>query len=239
MRHTQVLPLLSSLVIVTFAMLVFRRYRRHGGAHLLLWGLGLTMFAAASVSEAYSARAWHPAAFRLWYLCGAVYTAAWLGQGTVFLLSPQRRPAVVSAVVLAGGSLIAGYFVLAAPLNAAVFDAQRSLSAQYQRILPEGATVRKLTPVFNIYGTLTLVGGALYSAWLLWRRATVPHRVVGNVLIAAGGLFLALAGTLVRLGWADFLYVAELLAAVSMFAGFLLASVPGRRPSAVVGSELT
>ncbi|MBI2122655.1 MAG: hypothetical protein HYT96_00675, partial [Armatimonadetes bacterium] len=53
-----------------------------------------------------------------------------------------------------------------------------------------------------------------------------PTRVIGNILIAAGGLALGFASTLVRLGLADYLYVGELIAAVLMFAGFLLVSTP-------------
>lgn len=232
MTVTQALPVASALVIVVFAALVFRRYRRRGGAHLLVWGIGLTMFGMASLTEAYAALAWHPTAFRLWYLCGAVYSAAWLGQGTVLLQSRRKRLRVLSTAVLAGASVIAGYFVFTTPLDATAFSVHETLSAQFRQILPAGALVRKLTPVFNIYGTLMLVGGALYSAWLLRRQEAASQRVLGNSLIAAGGLSLALASTLVRFGLGDFLYAAELLAAVSMFTGFLLATAPLPLPEA-------
>lgn len=39
-------------------------------------------------------------------------------------------------------------------------------------LLPLGSAVRLTTPFFNIYGLLTLVGGALYSAYLFWRCLT-------------------------------------------------------------------
>lgn len=69
-----------------------------------------------------------------------------------------------------------------------------------------------------------VVGGALYSTWLLWRKEIVPHRVAGNLLIAMGTLSLAFASTLVRLGIGDYLYVGEFTAATLMFAGFVLAT---------------
>src|SRR5713226_11840 len=160
------LPLASSLVIVFFAVLIFRRYHRRGGLPLLVWGIGLTMFGIASLAEAYSAWGWHPVVFRLWYLCGAMLNAAWLGQGTIFLLSRRPRLPWTLCGLLVVGSLIGAYLVFRTPLDATHFTARASLSAQYREILPPGATVRKLTPIFNIYGLLTLVGGALYSAWL-------------------------------------------------------------------------
>lgn len=293
MSVTQLLPVASSTVIVLFAAMVFRRYAQRGGTHLLLWGIGLTMFGIGSLAEAYSALAWHPVVFRMWYLTGAVLNAAWLGQGTVYLLSGQRMPnllvslilgyavaavlfvalakplglttgvvaaliafhgviftiawqrrwvrrwnprrvATVLTTLLVAGSLIATYMLFVVPLNASAFDAGKTLSAQYREILPRGATVRRLTPLFNIYGLIALVGGALYSAWLLWRKEIVPHRVVGNILIAFGGLALGFASTLVRLGLGDYLYLAELVAALSMFLGFLVATmrVPATGPAA-------
>ena len=219
------LPLASSLVIVLFAWLIFHRYGRRGGMPLLAWGIGLAMFGAASLAEAYSTWGWHPVVFRLWYLCGAILTAAWLGQGTVFLLSRRLRLAWILFGLLVVGSLIATYLVFRTPLDGARFTARAPLSAQYREILPAGATERRLTPLFNIYGLSTLVGGALYSAWRLYRTENESQRVVGNILIALGGLVLGFASTLVRLGLADYLSVAELLAAVSMFAGFLFSTV--------------
>lgn len=88
--------------------------------------------------------------------------------------------------------------------------------------------VRTLTPFFNVYGTLTLVGGAIWSAWIFWRKRVLLHRTLGNLLIAAGALLPAMGGTLSRLGGPSLLYLTELLGAVLMFAGFLRATAPLR-----------
>jgi len=293
MSTTQVLPLLSSAIILVFAVLVIRRFAARSGRHLLIWGIGLLLFGFASAAEAYSAAAWSPLAFRLWYLSGAVLSAAWIGQGTVYLLAGVRLPNLLIAlllgyasaaalflslarlfgqgsviagaliafhgVIFAGvfnrtlvrrwhphrlvsvltwlllaGSAVAAYLVFTLPLNASGFDPRLPLSAQYREILPAGAAVRRVTPVFNIYGTLTLVGGALYSAWLLRRRQMAPHRVLGNILIAAGALVIASAGAMVRLGLGDILSLAEVLAAALMFSGFLLTTA---RPAAAGMAE--
>lgn len=93
-------------------------------------------------------------------------------------------------------------------------------------LLPLGAPVRLTTPFFNIYGLLTLVGGAIYSAFLFWRKRVLPNRVLGNILIAAGALSIGFASTLTRLGNGQFLYLGELVAAALMFAGFLAAGKP-------------
>lgn len=219
------LPVTTSLVIVFFVVLIFRRYRRRASTPLLMWGIGLAMFGVASMAEAYATLGWHPVAFRLWYLNGALLNAAWLGQGTLFLLSRRvHLPWIIFGLLLMG-SVVGGILVFRTPIDGAHFRVGAPLSAQYREILQPGATVRKLTPVFNIYGSITLVGGALYSAWLLRRKESVPQRVAGNVLIALGGVAIGLASTLLRFSVADYLYVAELLAAGCMFTGFLLATV--------------
>jgi hypothetical protein len=93
-------------------------------------------------------------------------------------------------------------------------------------LLPLGTPVRLTTPFFNIYGLLTLVGGAIFSAYLFWRKRVLPNRVIGNVLIAAGALSIGFASTLTRLGNGQFLYLGEVISAVLMFAGFLVAGRP-------------
>ena len=88
--------------------------------------------------------------------------------------------------------------------------------------------MRLLTPFFNIYGTVTLVGGAIYSAWMFWRKRILPNRVVGNVFILLGALAPALAGLFSRLGLSGYLYVGELLGAILLFIGFIRATSPHR-----------
>ena len=99
-------------------------------------------------------------------------------------------------------------------------------------LLPLGTPVRLTTPFFNIYGLLTLVGGAIYSAYLFWRKRVMPNRVIANVLIAAGALSIGLASTLTRLGYGQFLYLGELVSAILMFVGFRMAARP--QPDEVV-----
>ena len=123
-------------------------------------------------------------------------------------------------------SLAAAALVLAAPLTAAAAAYHPSLpvSTQYKDILVRGGAVTALTIVLNIYGTLTMVGGAIYSAYLFWRKQVMLNRVVGNILIAAGALMPAMAGSMVKAGLVDALYVSELIGAILMFTGFITAT---------------
>jgi hypothetical protein len=86
--------------------------------------------------------------------------------------------------------------------------------------------VRSLTPFFNIYGTVMLVGGALWSAWLFWRKRVLLHRTLGNIIIAVGGILPAFGGIFSRFGLPNALYLSELAGAVLIFLGFLRATTP-------------
>jgi hypothetical protein len=100
------------------------------------------------------------------------------------------------------------------------------VSTQYKEILTRTAPVIVLTILLNLYGTIGLVGGALYSAFLFWRKKVLINRLLGNILIAAGALMPAMAGTLIQAGLADWLYVSEFFGVVLMYLGFLQATVP-------------
>ncbi|MBU4225057.1 MAG: hypothetical protein KKC71_04470, partial [Chloroflexi bacterium] len=85
------LPLLSSLISFVFAFFVFKRYAERKGAHLLLWGIGTIFYGIGGFCEFYyGAFGWNALVFRLWYLFGAILVAAWLGQGTVYLLAKAK-----------------------------------------------------------------------------------------------------------------------------------------------------
>jgi hypothetical protein len=127
--------------------------------------------------------------------------------------------------ILAVVSLAALGLILAAPIQPGVaFNTNLPVSAQYTNILVRNGTIKALTIVLNIYGTLTLVGGAILSAYLFWRKRVLANRMVGNILIAAGALMPALAGSFIKAGLADWLYVSELLGVVLMYTGFLQAT---------------
>ncbi len=223
---TRLLPFGSCIISFVFAALIFRRYLQRKGLHLLLWAVGMVFYGIGGFAEAYYvAVGWDPTIYRLWYLFGAILVAAWLGQGTVYLLA-KRRWAHVCMAILGAASLFALYRVFTAELNPALMASSLHTGAELSGQAIVSGGVRTLTPFFNIYGTVTLVGGAAWSAWIFWRKRILPHRVVGNVLIAAGALLPAFGGTFSRFGLSGALYVAEFLGAILMFAGFIRATSP-------------
>jgi len=236
MDTLHILPFISTAITFVFAAVVLNRYWHGRRRHSLMWGLGLSLYGLGTLAEAYLAIRWSPVVLRLWYLSGAMLTAAWLGQGTVYLLIRKPRVADSLAAGLLLISLVAAVLVFTAPLDASAFQLRVPVSTQYKELLARTGPMILLTILLNIYGTLTLVGGALWSAWLFRRKRVLPGRALGNVVIALGALFPAGAGTLIRLGLGDWLYASELAGAALMFLGFWLATQPqpaeGRAPAA-------
>src|SRR3989304_7066530 len=117
MSLSTILPLASTIISAIVAILLFRRYAEKRRAHLLVWGIGLVIYGIGTFAEFYSAQAWSATIFRLWYLCGAVLAAAWLGQGTIYLLVRKSGVAHTLMAVLLIGTLIAAVHTFSTPLN--------------------------------------------------------------------------------------------------------------------------
>jgi hypothetical protein len=323
------LPTVTALLASVFAITVFARWRSNGRRYLLFWGIGLTFYALGTAMEAaFGFLGWHPWIFRAYYLSGAVLTAAWLGQGTIFLLGKRQVPLVTLAllsiatlygfyevgradlepafmsdhfktavsadpgssaeavlnlaaqtVATPGGALMdvwartvaqhagidfdqvtveperLGYGVRkgdtivgtralmeqqgvniaqitltdseAAPIYVAQSGQLRgallfapALELNGSAIVRTTSNIRSLTPFFNVYGTLALAGGAIYSAYIFWRKRVLYNRMIGNILIGVGALSPALGGTLSKAGFPTALYISELVGIMLIFIGY-------------------
>jgi hypothetical protein len=218
------LPYISTIVTLAFTVAVYNRYRQRGGTHLLLWAIGLLLYGIGTLCEVILGLTYNVFALKIWYLTGAMLTAAWLGMGSVHLLIRRGNAAQILTWILLIVSVISFLLIMVAPVNAASYDVTSPVSAQYREILTRNGFIILLTILLNIYGTITLVGGAIYSAFLFWRKRILAQRMYGNILIAAGALSPAMGGSFLRAGLTDWLYLSELIGAILMFIGFVMAT---------------
>lgn len=212
-------PLASSLVSLVFSLTLLDQYLARKKPYQIIWAFGVFLYFISTGSEFVMGLVGPTASlYRLWYLCGAMLVAAYLGLGTAYLLAP-RRWAHITFVFLLLASLYSIFSVFSSPVN---LDALAPGQILHGRAFPAGTEgPRMITPYLNIFGFVWLVGGAAWSAWEFWRRKILPHRVISNILIAAGALMPALGGTLSRFGATQFLYLSELLGIIIIFIGFL------------------
>lgn len=232
-----VFSVISAIISGTFAFVVLRRWWFVRRPHLLAWGIGLFLYFLGTFSQVVLALTWSPLFFALWYWCGALMVAPWLGQGTVYLLWRRGNIArnINMALILVGIMTLPWTLFLTTFNDKAWYpgadmtqiyrdevDAQGNIVHQGIMTGSSRGTVRFFSPIMNVWGTVALVGGAIYSAYIFRRKNIMRNRVVGNWLIALGGLLPALGGALIRLGDPSFKYVGEMLGAIIIFAGFWL-----------------
>ena len=212
----------ATLVAVAFAMSTLDRWLARRRRHELAWAAALTLFAAGAFFLWLGASAgWTLPVFRAFYLFGAVVNVPILALGTVYLLAGRRSGDHAALAVIAFAAFAAGVIVVA-PAHP-VGDA----SALPQGSDLFGALPRILAAAASGGGALVVLGGAVWSAVRL-RRGT---RMWANVVIAAGTLVLGASGLLNSvLGQMEAFAVTLAVGVSILYAGFLLAVTPARRP---------
>jgi hypothetical protein len=215
------LPAVAAVASAAFAVAVLRQYAARRRTHQLAWGVGLAMFALASLALTVGVAAgWTPFGFKVYYLFGAMLNVPWLALGTISLLA---GPLAMRAYLAGLAVFTAASTVLLALAGVAGAD----LAAR----VPEGKAflpvpVRALAVLGNSVGTVVVVGGAVASGLALRHRRELRPRFEGNLLIALGVLLAAGGGVFAFLDRSDKLAAGLALGASVMYAGFRRASAP-------------
>jgi hypothetical protein len=194
----------AALLSLRLSADLVRRFRRQQAPELVAWAAALAAYALAAGALAWGAAAgWSDAAFRAYYLGGALLTAPLLGTGSM-LLTGRRWIAPVALVYTGLGVGVA----LAVPLEAefsgtVVPEAQDALDLWPARVIAIAG---------NSLGTLAVVAVAL---------ATFRRRPLGNALLLAGVAVAAIGSGLAGLG-VGALAPTVAAAALLLYAGFVL-----------------
>ena len=201
----------AALVALRLSADLVRRYRRRRASELVAWSGALGSYAVAAGALAWGeAAGWNDAAFRVYYLGGAMLTAALLGIGSLLLVG--RRWAAPLGLLYVG---LAVGIALAVPIEGTLSGTE----------LPEAQDALDLWPArvvaiaANALGTVAVVAIAL---------ATMRRRPLGNALLLAGVGVAAIGTGLAGLG-VGALAPAIALAALLLYAGMITPRA-GARP---------
>lgn len=201
------LALAAALVTLRLSGDLVRRFRARRAPELAAWAAGLAAYSLAAGALAWGAAAgWSGAAFRVYYLGGALLTAALLGAGSLLLVG--RRfvgPLAIAYVGIAIGIAVAMPLQIE-PSGTGIPQAQDVLSLWPARVVAIAG---------NSVGTLAVVAVAL---------ATLRSRPLGNALLLAGIAVAAVGSGLAGLG-VGAIAPAIVVAALLLYAGFV---TPGR-----------
>jgi len=222
----------ATLVAIAFAFSTGERWLRNRKGHEAAWTISLAMFALGSAALWLGASiGWSEWPFKAFYLFGAILNVPYLALGTVELLAGPKHGRRWTAIV----SLLAAFcvgIVMATPLVGPIVA----------DVLPQGKEVfgpgpRIAAAVGSGVAALVIIGGALWSAWRLWRlqrsgvntslhstAAPSPRRLaLANVFIAIGTLILSAGGILNSVVNEMDGFAISLVAGISViFVGFLL-----------------
>jgi hypothetical protein len=209
-----------------FTLLTWTQFRTRGRQHQLLWTLGIGSFALAVTADtvARAQGGWSDGGYRIWYFFGAMHGVTLLGQGTLHLLDKRQWTARLLEVI-AVLMVVSFVIVLNAPLDFSRLETPwEPKGTAFPDISELGfATPRFWTIPFNLYGTLWLVGGALYSTAQLWRVNRT--RAIGTLLIATAGVLLASVSSLNRFGVVYLEAIGRMIGVTVLFLGFLFTTL--------------
>jgi hypothetical protein len=171
-----VLPLGSSVLSFAFAAMVFDQWWQRRHAFQLVWAIGLLWYGISAGCEFVgSAFGWNEPLYRAWYLIGALFVAAYLGAGTIYLLSKTRFGYFVGVTLLIGGAL------------------SLAASARYP-----GSTTAGIV-IFAI----ALIGAIAVIAATAVRRPMAAHFAMAVLTVGSvAGAYLILTAGLASPGWA-------------------------------------
>ena len=159
MQPNVVLPFLSSALSFVFALFLLDQYLARRRSYQLIWAIGMVWYGISAGTEFWGgAFGWSEGLYRLWFLIGAVYVAAWLGLGTMYLLGKTRF----------------GYGAAFSVLLAGLFTYLTQVKAQYPDVgvLPQAAFL------------VALVGAIAISVETF--RASGRWSQIAGVLIVGG-----------------------------------------------------
>lgn len=228
MRGEAVLPLVATLISLEFTLALLRRWSLSRRPYLRSWAISLGMFTIGCAALWYgTAFGWSEPTFRTFYVCGAMLSVPWLAMGEIELLvRPAAARIVLFFLLLFSANAVLVLSVVPLVDGAPPFGLSLPHGRDY---FPAGARYG-LVVVSNAVGTLTVVGGTLWSGWRSrGGGAAARARFRGTSLIVLGVLIAATSGGLTFLGEAGSVAATLGLGAAVMYAGFVVAS---RRPGA-------
>lgn len=180
-----VLPLGSSILSLAFAAMVFDQWWQRRRAFQLVWSIGLLWYGISAGCEFIGgAFGWSEPLYRAWYLIGAFFVAAYLGAGTIYLLSKTRFGYFAGATVLFGGLL-------------SLLFSHATAKGTSVPLYPGSATAGTVAFVIAAIGGIAIIAATAVRPRLAAHIA-MGVLVVGSLAVA----YMTLSAPLAAPGWA-------------------------------------
>lgn len=213
-----VLTGLAALASTGFFVDLLRSYRARPRPHVAAYAAGIAFFSIATWALFIGVAAgWTPAAFRAFYLFGAIINVPILALGSMFLVGGPRSGHTMLL-------LLFPLFAISVPMTLAepfVGPLPVGGVPAGSEVFAAGFGPRMWAGVAGGLGTVVLVTLAIVS--IVRFRRSDRRVIVANLLIVAGTLAAAGGGTGLALGEASGFAVSLLVAATLIWSGFRVA----------------
>ncbi|MFQ5910282.1 MAG: hypothetical protein ACE5IJ_06120 [Thermoplasmata archaeon] len=204
-------PLVSCIIAAIFMVLLLVQYINRRKIHQLVWTVALSFWFISTLLEFLAAPelvGGNEYMYKVFYVLTAPLVALF-GAGSLYLLThkPWGKYFLIYTIVVSIPLIVLGF--------TATIDTDK-ISEGFE--IAGGAMpshVRNFSPALTVPGGIFLIGGAVYSFWLDRTRKY-------NLLIALGGVFPFIGGSLARAGEVTLFYAFETVGALLLFVGFLL-----------------
>jgi hypothetical protein len=213
---THYIPIFTTIISFAFTVVLYKHWQHKPEAkYLMWWTIGALFFGIGTLTESINTLVgWNLWNMKAWYISGALLGAFPLAQGTVYLLF-KRKFADISAWFFIVYIAVASVAIIFAPVDMSIVDPTR-LTGKVMM----WSWVRMFSILPNTYALIFLVGGAAWSAIQYARKQGSGNRVLGNWLIAIGGILPGIGGSFTRLGYVEVLFVTEILGISLIWAGY-------------------
>lgn len=206
-----VLASAAAIAATFFSADLWRDYRRRPRPHIAAYGLGITMFALATWSLFLGLTfEWTGAAYRAFFLFGAVLNIPLLALGSMFLVVGKRSGHIMT-IAIGAFAAISTTLTLTVP-----FERDLPSSGVPHDMFASGFGPRLFAAIGGGMGATILIVLAFVSLARFWKKNR--EIVWGNSLILGGTFAAAWGGTRLALGQDD-VFAFSLLAAVSLIWG--------------------
>lgn len=216
------------LLGIVFFVLVLRQYLERRRIHQLMWTIAVALWTIGVAAEfAATLSGWSSLTYRAYYATGALLIPAWLGMGTLYLVTPRKWADRILGVLVV---LSAIGFILIAIWPIGPGQLQTSSGEFVPLKVFPFFPIQVVLIILNTFGALAFILGALWSTFHFMRMQSMGERALATALIAVGGLIAAAAHSLGVLSGIELFRVSELIALLFIFVGFVL-STPAARPA--------
>jgi hypothetical protein len=226
-------PAMTAALGFVYTGLLLKQFIERRKMHQLMWAIGFLFYAVAAVMETVSEYTlhWDPTVYRV-YIVLAASLVGFLGNGTLYLITRKRT---AGDIYFAFNLVMLAIFMWGAFTTPLLMDKLvPGIVVGGQALGKAGQFPRVMSLVFNIPGSLLLLGGSAWSIMKFWGKPEFRYRVRANALIIIGTVIIAGAGGMARAGRTEGLYLGEMIASAILLWGFLLAGTLDKGAKAAI-----